>query len=81
MSRCNNLTFMHGITSFVNCYPYAIQGIAYFTMCSCFSKRGRHIFRGGLIATNEELGGAPSEGGDVASSSFPSITNRGLSNQ
>ena len=33
-----------------------------------------------LIATDEELGGA-SEGVDVASSSFPSITNRGLSNQ
>ena len=34
-----------------------------------------------MIATDEELGGAPSEGMDVASSSFPSITNRGLSNQ
>ena len=29
-----------------------------------------------LIATDEELGGAPSEGVDVASSSFPSIKNR-----
>ena len=37
--------------------------------------------RRGLIATDEELGGAPSEGVDEASSSFPSITNRGLSNQ
>ena len=33
-----------------------------------------------VIATDKELGGAPSEGGDVASNSFPSITNRGLSN-
>ena len=40
--RCYILTLMHGITSFVNCYPYSIQGIAYFTMWSCFSKRGRH---------------------------------------
>ena len=31
-----------------------------------------------LIATNEELGGAPSKGVDVASSSFPPIKNRGL---
>ena len=30
---------------------------------------------------DEELGGAPSEGVDVVSSSFPSIMNRGLSNQ
>ena len=29
----------------------------------------------------KELGGALSEGGVAASSSFPSITNRGLSNQ
>ena len=36
---------------------------------------------GALIATDEELGGAPSEGLDVASISFPSITKRGLSNQ
>ena len=35
----------------------------------------------GLNVTDEELGGAPSEGVDVASSSFPSIMNRGLSNQ
>ena len=43
---------------------------------------GGHGFTSGvLIATDEELGGAPSEGVDVASSSFPSITNRGLSNQ
>ena len=28
-----------------------------------------------------KLGGAPSEGVDVASNSFPSLTNRGLSNQ
>ena len=34
-----------------------------------------------LIATDEELGGAPNEDVDVASSSFHSITNRGLSNQ
>ena len=34
-----------------------------------------------LIATDEELGGAPSKGVNVASSSFPSIMNRGLSNQ
>ena len=34
-----------------------------------------------LVATDEELGGAPSEGVDVASSSFPSVTNRGLLNQ
>ena len=34
-----------------------------------------------LIVTDEELGGAPNEGVDVASSNFPSITNRGLSNQ
>ena len=34
-----------------------------------------------MIAAGEELGGAPSEDVDVASSSFPSITNQGLSNQ
>ena len=28
-----------------------------------------------VIATDEELGCAPSEGGDVASSSFPLLTN------
>ena len=39
------------------------------------------LVAGPLIATDEELGGAPSEGVDVASSSFPSIMNRGLSNQ
>ena len=33
-----------------------------------------------LIATDEELGGAPNEDMDVASSSFSSITNRDLSN-
>ena len=42
VSRCNNLTFMHGITSVMNCYPYSIQGIAYFMMCACFSKRGHY---------------------------------------
>ena len=31
-----------------------------------------------LMITDEELGGAPSEGMDVASSSFPSIKNQGL---
>ena len=36
---------------------------------------------GSVIATDEELGGAPNEGMDVASSNFLSITNRGLSNQ
>ena len=37
------------------------------------SPAGRLV--GALVATDEELGGAPSEGVDVASSSFPSITN------
>ena len=34
--------------------------------------------RGGLMIGDEELGGAPSEGVDVASNSFPSIKNQGL---
>ena len=55
----------------VNLYAENISFL-YDIKCSC----GRRT----LIATDEELGGAPSEGVDVASNSFPSITNRDLSN-
>ena len=50
-------------------------------------ERDNHIAIGRSLRPDEglmvlvELGGAPSEGVDVASSSFPSFKNRGLSNQ